>query len=58
MLAQAYLLPNIGNGPLWPYSNVDSRCEKAWGAELFMLTAWPTYDAKLKGDWTCLGVTW
>jgi len=58
MLAQAYLLPNIGSGPLWPYSGVDSRCEKAWGPELFMLTAWPTYDADLKRDWGCLGVTW
>lgn len=58
MLAQAYLLPNIGSGPLWQYSGQDYRCEKAWWSELFFLTSWPTYDATKKAEWSCIGVTW
>jgi len=60
-LGWAFLLPNIGDGPLWPHKRADHLCEKsgAFWAELFYITSWPEGGSDLKNDWAgCLGVTW
>eukprot|EP00494_Astrolonche_serrata_P023180 UN23438 len=59
VLIYAYILPNIGDGPLWPYADKDRICVNGWWPELLLLTSWPQGTDANEKQWSdCLGVTW